>query len=177
MSRPLLLLAALCLPGCVMYNGKCGLDTGDDDDAMHHSNEEDTAAPAPGDEDPSPADSGSADDTSAPAADPKWSLSVASGAPGTVVLSDLIATPAVDYAEVATVTFLGALTVQATAPHADALTLAIEIDPAAAEGPVDLLIEMADGEATVLHEAFTITTAPADAPAGAPAGDPADTGR
>lgn len=162
MSRSLLLALSLSLlPGCVIYDmGKCGLDTGDDGRGGGDGRDEDEA----GADDPTPTEDEETPTEEEPSVDAKWALSVAEGAPGEVLLTGLLATPHIDYSEIEALTFLGEVSVQDSAPRSDELTLSLAVGAAAPLGPVDLLIELADGEAVLVHDIFTVVD-----PAGAPA--------
>lgn len=177
MSRSLLLALSLSLlPGCVIYDmGKCGLDTGDDGrgggDGRDDEAEEEADEPAPTDDKEEPTDE-------EPSVDAKWALSVAEGAPGEVLLTGLLATPHIDYNTIEALTFLGEVSVQDSAPRADELTLSLAVGAEAPLGPVDLLIELADGDAVLVHDIFTVVDPAAEPAEEAPADEegPVDTG-
>ncbi|MCK6502601.1 hypothetical protein L6R53_04270 [Myxococcota bacterium] len=139
MTRPLPLLAFSLLPAlgaCVIHDNDC---PGDDFWA-----DDDSGRPDP-------------DDTGAPE-EPKarlW-LDPDAGAPGEDLIAGLQSDQPFDWSTVAAVEFFGPITPCTMQARQDELLITLAVDDDAPAGPVDLLVELDDGTAIWVDDAFLV---------------------
>lgn len=150
MTPSLRALAFFLLPtlgACIVYDESCpddrgGRGQGEDDTSGDDHGGEDTAAPDP-DEDSDGEALG-------------MSLDPSSGLPGEELISSLTATQAFDWARVEQLRFFGPVRPCAFQARPDELLITLVVEEEAEAGPVDLLLELDDGGAVWLEDAFTV---------------------